>query len=336
MASEGLIKRPLHFRKDFERIVALLELVFAEEIEARGMDIRAELITYKRLFPLFKILGLFSKTFRYTMNGFVFETKDEQIIASVNTSSLGNRWEIAMVATHPDYRRKGLARDLVTDAINFVKDKRGNMCVLEVRSENTPAYHLYRDLGFIHYDSIAEMKLSPDNWPESIDLPIPDEYTITKIKRDNQTSMQRYQLQVKETSEEVQQFLPVDKKRFKSSKLKNLLRPIMVRLLSMKLNSWLIYFKEELVGTIFVNFNKSGKNPHRVELVIDPDHQEKLAKSMLSIALTKISDRGFTNNNTLITIRSSNSDLLAILKESGFEIVENNHKLGLKLKPTYF
>lgn len=336
MVSEGLIKRPLHFRKDFEKIVTLLELVFAEEIEARGMDIRAELITYKRLLPLFKILGLFSKTFRYTMNGFVFETKDEQIVASVNTSSLGNRWEIAMVATHPDYRRKGLARDLVTDAINFVKDKRGNICVLEVRSENTPAYNLYRDLGFIHYDSIAEMKLTPDNWPESIDLPIPDEYTITKIKRDDQTSMQRYQLQVKETPEEVQQFLPVDKKRFKSSKLKNLLRPIMVRLFSMKLNSWLIYFKEELIGTIFVHFNRSGKNPHRVELVIDPDHQEKLAKSMLSIALTKISDRGFTNNNTLISIRSSNSDLLAILKESGFEIVENNHKLGLKLKPTYF
>lgn len=334
MVSEDLIKRPLHFRKDFEKIITLLELVFAEEIKARGMDIRAELITYKRLLPLLKLLGLFSKTFRYTMDGFVFETKDKQI-ASVNTSSLGNHWEIAMVATHPDYRRKGLARDLVTDAINFVKDKRGIMCVLDVRSENTPAYDLYRDLGFIHYDSIAEMKLTPENWPESTDLPIPGEYTITKIKRDKQTSMQRYELQVKETPEEVQQFLPVDKKRFKNSKLKNLLRPIMVRLFSMKLNSWLIYFKEELIGTIFVHFNRSGENPHRVELVIDPDHQEKLAKSMLSIALTKISDSGFTNKNTLMTIRSSNSELMAILKKIGFEIVENNHKLGLKLKPTY-
>ncbi|MHA2094841.1 MAG: GNAT family N-acetyltransferase [Candidatus Hodarchaeales archaeon] len=336
MVSEELIKRPLHLRRDFEGVVTLLELVFAEEIEARGMDIRAELLTYKRILPLLKILGLFSRTFRYPMNGFVFETKEKQIIASVNTSSLGNQWEIAMVATHPEYRRRGLAKELVTDAIAFVKDKKGKICILEVIADNTPAYNLYRELGFIHYDSVAEMKLEPSNWPDIPNSEIPDEYATTKIKRDNVTNMQRYDLKVRETPEKVQQFLPIDKKRYKSSKLKNLLRPIMVRLFSIKPNSWLIYSQEELIGTIVVTLDKSRKNPHRIELVIDPDHQTDLAKSMVFFALSKIKESGLIHQNSLITVRSTNNELMDLLKELNFSIVENNHKLGLKFKPPYF
>jgi ribosomal protein S18 acetylase RimI-like enzyme len=316
--------------------VALLELVFAEEIEVRGMDIRAELSTYKKILPLFKVLGLFSKTFRYALIGFVFKNKEGQIVASANTSSLSNRWEIAMVATHPDYRRRGLAKELVTDAITFAKDKNAKMCTLEVIADNTSAYNLYRELGFKHYDSIAEMKLGSNNWQNINYTPIPDEYVLTPFKRDQKTNLQRYHLKTKETPKEVQNYLPVDKKRYKSSKLKNLLRPLMKRLFSITLNSWIIYFKEELAGTILVNLDKSGKNPHRIELVIDPEHQGNLAKSMISLALSKIKESGLINQNSLITVRSTNNDLMDILRTYGFTIVENNHKLGLKFKPSYF
>ncbi|MHA2289400.1 MAG: GNAT family N-acetyltransferase [Promethearchaeota archaeon] len=336
MVSDDLLKRPLHFRKDFERIVALLELVFAEEIEARGMDIRSELLTYKRVLPFFKVLGIFSRTFRYPMNGFVFETKQKQIIASVNTSSLSNRWEIAMVATHPDYRRRGLAKELVTDAIAFVKDKKGKICTLEVIADNIPAYNLYRELGFVHYDSIAEMKLEPNNWPNIPDIGFTKGYVLSPLKRDYKTDMQRYELKVKETPKEVQRFLPIDKKRYKRSKLKSLLRPIMVRLFSIKTTSWTIYFHKELVGTIFVTIDKSGKNPHRIEVVIDPDHQAKLARSMIFFALSKIKKSDYNSQNSLITVRSTNDELIDILKELNFAIVENNHKLGFKFQPTYF
>ncbi len=336
MVSETLTKRPLHLRKDFDQIVALLELVFAEEIEARGMDIRAELLTYKRFLPLFKILGLFSKMFRYPLVGFVFETKDKQIIASTNTSSIANRWEIAMVATHPDYRRRGLAKELVSDAIAFVKEKRGRMCSLEVIADNTPAYNLYRDLGFIHYDSIAEMKLAPDQWPEITNANLPEKYSITPLKRNNKTDSQRYELKIKETPNEVQDFVPIDKKIYKTSKLKKLLRPLMIRLVSLDVTSWTIYSQEELVGTIFVEFNKSGKNPHRIDLVIDPEHQQFLTKPMILFALSKINESNILDQNVLITSRSTNSEVMNILKELGFTIIENNHKLGLNLESGYY
>ena len=130
--------RPLNLRKDFDQLVTLLDFVFADEISARGMNIRAELQRYKRILPLFRFIGIFNKTFRYMMEGFVFETTKGEIIASVNTSSLFNRWEISMVATHPNYRRKGLARELVKSAIDFVQNHDGNICSLEVISDNVP------------------------------------------------------------------------------------------------------------------------------------------------------------------------------------------------------
>ncbi len=332
LASEDLTKRPLHLRKDFEPLVTHLEIAFATEIEARGMDIRAELLNYKRILPLIKILGLFSKTFRYPMNGFIFETKDKQIVASANTSSLTNRWEIAMVATHPDYRRMGLARELVTDIINFVKDKKGKVCTLEVIAENTPAYNLYIDLGFTHYDSIAEMKLSPDNWPENETIAFPDGYSKFPLKRDKKTNDDRYKLVRKATPKKVQDFLPIDKNRFKKSRLKNLIRPLLIRLFSLKVNSWVISFQDELVGTIFVEIEQSGKNPHKIELVIDPDHQADISLAMIRTALSKIKTSGLTDQNIMISIRSTNSDLMMTLRNLGFTVVENNHKLGLKFE----
>ena len=100
--------------------------------------------------------------------------------------------------------------------------------------------------------------------------------------------------------------------------------------------SWIIYSQNKLVGTISVKIDKSHKNPHEIKLLIHPDHQVNLAKSMVYTALSKIQDSGFVDQNTLITVRSTNNELMEILKNLDFKIVEINHRLGLKFKPTYF
>jgi ribosomal protein S18 acetylase RimI-like enzyme len=328
--TEEYLLRPLNLRKDFEQLVSLLELVFANEISARGMNIREELERYKRLMPLLKIVGVFSKMFKHPFEGFVFENNKGELIASVNASYSYNRWIISMVATHPDYRRKGLARDLVKRVINLIKKHDGHICILEVISENVPAYNLYTNLGFIHYDSIAEMKLEPENWPKEF-ITLPDKYRITELKRDKKTSEQRYQLKVRETPNDVQQFLPVDKRRYEQSKIKKVLRPIAKKLFSLSINQWTIYHKEELVGSILVEIDHTGKNTHRIELVIDPKYSSELIKPMLHHSLLTIQKGKYLDRNVLMTIRSTDETLLKTITDSGFVIIENNHILGLKL-----
>ena len=54
---------------------------------------------------------------------------------------------IANVAVHPDFRRKGIGRQLTNRGIDYAQQK-GLAVWLQVREENLPAVDLYRSLGF--------------------------------------------------------------------------------------------------------------------------------------------------------------------------------------------
>lgn len=53
------------------------------------------------------------------------------------------------VAVHPDYRRQGIARLLVTELVAALAKKGVSSLALEVRASNAPAISLYEQLGFI-------------------------------------------------------------------------------------------------------------------------------------------------------------------------------------------
>ena len=53
------------------------------------------------------------------------------------------------VAVHPDYRRQGIARMLVTELVAALAKKGVSSLALEVRASNVPAISLYEQLGFI-------------------------------------------------------------------------------------------------------------------------------------------------------------------------------------------
>jgi len=58
--------------------------------------------------------------------------------------------EIQMLnlAVHPNYRRQGIGRTLMTFLLNQIRGKKALKVFLEVRPSNQPAIALYRSLGF--------------------------------------------------------------------------------------------------------------------------------------------------------------------------------------------
>lgn len=52
------------------------------------------------------------------------------------------------VATHPDHRRRGIARLLLGKLLEFTRRSRARLVVLEVRRSNRAAIQLYRRHGF--------------------------------------------------------------------------------------------------------------------------------------------------------------------------------------------
>ena len=56
---------------------------------------------------------------------------------------------INYLAVHPDYRRRGVGRYLLTTMIHNAREKGFRRVTLEVRKSNSAAQRLYQSLGFV-------------------------------------------------------------------------------------------------------------------------------------------------------------------------------------------
>jgi ribosomal-protein-alanine N-acetyltransferase len=76
------------------------------------------------------------------------ETKGEVVISYIILRILLEEVHILNVATHPGYRRIGIASSLLLFALDFAYKKGGILFLLEVRRGNQAAIDLYQKLGF--------------------------------------------------------------------------------------------------------------------------------------------------------------------------------------------
>jgi ribosomal protein S18 acetylase RimI-like enzyme len=86
------------------------------------------------------------------LRGFGWE-EDGHIVGNVNTALFRRRgktiWVIANVAVHPGYRRRGIARTLVFQAMQHARERGAASIWLQVRDDNPGAIQLYAQLGFV-------------------------------------------------------------------------------------------------------------------------------------------------------------------------------------------
>ncbi|MBI1391070.1 MAG: ribosomal-protein-alanine N-acetyltransferase [bacterium] len=57
--------------------------------------------------------------------------------------------QITNIAVHPDFRRRGVAKQLLFDALNFCREREAESVFLEVRPSNESARAFYKAMGFI-------------------------------------------------------------------------------------------------------------------------------------------------------------------------------------------
>jgi ribosomal protein S18 acetylase RimI-like enzyme len=322
--------RPLDIRRDLDSLADLIEATFAGELANRGDDIREEIQTAKRLVPLLTVLGRLSEDFRHLFDGFVWEDQG-RIVSSVTVQRMGNdkaRWLIGTVATLPDYRRQGLARKLVTQAMEHARAHGAEVCVLDVRANNPAAYNLYRSLDFVHYDSTTDLKL--ETLPQVQAKPI-DDYTLRRMELGEWQAC--YELAVRETPPEVAAFLPVSKAEYRISTLRRLLIPLLMRLQRLDPHRWAAEKNNLLVGTMILIARRSTSNPHEIRLTIDSAHRAALAEPLLTLALETL--QPYPRQNILLTVRTAYEDLLALLQRYGFVEIDTTHRLGAKLRPAH-
>jgi ribosomal protein S18 acetylase RimI-like enzyme len=326
MNSNGKI-RSVDLRQDLDELIALYEACFAEEMASRGGDFREQLQSYQRIVPWLSFLGRFSSSFQHMFDSFAWE-EDGRIVATVTLQKEGNdwtRWEIAMVATHPDYRRRGLAHKLLKHGMAYARAHGAEVCTLYVLAENTPAYKLYRSLGFVHYDSKTEFKL--ETVPEVQAEPA-NGYRLRRMKIGEWQT--RYEVSCRETPQEVQDFLPVSQARLRVTALQRVLIPVLMRLQRVGSYPWAFEHDGRVVGYAHLEAQRTPQIPHRLVLKVEPAHRAALAEPALTLALETL--QNYPRENLLCATRTSYTDLVDLLHQYGFVEIETQHWLGAKLE----
>src|SRR5499426_2866924 len=74
--------------------------------------------------------------------------EDARVVGYLCLWEIGDELHITNVAVHPDYRRRGIGRALVSGVLGDARTRNLKLIVLEVRPSNHEARTLYESLGF--------------------------------------------------------------------------------------------------------------------------------------------------------------------------------------------
>lgn len=247
-------------------------------------DIAREIKSVRRLWPLFRIAQLVSKPMRDLFRGFLWE-EGGQIGAVVITQRRGttNTWEISTVGVLPEFRRRGLARKLLTRALDDIRQRGGTHIVLGVIDRNVPAYAFYQSLGFERFVSQIEFSLTPQGNYEQHSRPAG--YSESVLNRFDWEK--RYDLAKRISPPEVTKYEPVEAGRFKNPAIIRVIAPLLDRM-QKKSSKRLCFSKADtIVGHSGYRTTATQKGTSSIWAQLDPEHPE-LAPYIVSDALKAV------------------------------------------------
>ncbi len=144
--------QPLDITRHLAGVAELIGLCFSPEVEEGWHHAIHELRFLSRLGPLVHVLIWLDPKRRLLTQGFVWVDAG-RVIGNVSTQPSDARsdvWIIANVAVHPDFRRQGIAWQLLRAALDHIRACGGRQAILQVDDDNAGAIALYRRLGFEH------------------------------------------------------------------------------------------------------------------------------------------------------------------------------------------
>lgn len=279
-----------------------------------------------RMWPLLAVVGALSPAFSNAFRGFVWE-EDNQAVGLVNTGTqgTGGRWFIGNVGVLPEYRRRGLARKLVEASVDLARRNKATMVWLDVIPGNVPAYKLYENLGFVHYDSAVELEQNGATTPAAI--PLPQGYRLEQTTQFDWRP--RFELAKRVTPNNVQVFEPVTEDQYK---VPLLIRPIAMLFSriggSRRVPFWVYAPDGQVVGSISYSARTSPGGVNSLGAKLDPAHGH-IAPALVSFLLNEIA-RQSPGRRIDTTSQQWQPAITDALCKVGFTVRNEMHRMGLK------
>jgi GNAT superfamily N-acetyltransferase len=236
-------------------------------------QIQESVKNYSRIWPLVRLIQLFSPPVRDLMRGYVWEEEGLLVgITTVQRRGSTDVWIVGTVGVLPPYRRRGIARRLVVAAMDLIRDHGGKKAFLGVIDGNLPAYQLYEGLGFEHYSSNVDFHLTPEAAPSEPALP--PGYTLIPLKRFEWRP--RYELEKRISPESLLKYEPVEVGRFRMPFLMRLIWPLIMFAQGTHVKNFAIVttLERKIVARMGYIIPARGKGLNSLEIRLDPDHPE--------------------------------------------------------------
>src|SRR3990167_4197516 len=108
-----------------------------------GHDLAAVMEVENAAYEFPWTLPIFRDCLRVGCHCYVYESPQQGIMSGVV-----GECHILNICIHPDYQRLGLGEDMALFLLDFARQKKARVALLEVRLSNMAAYRLYTKLGF--------------------------------------------------------------------------------------------------------------------------------------------------------------------------------------------
>jgi len=143
--------RALNVLRDLSKVADLIELCFTPTMDNDGQRYLSDMRRASRDNNFLNWANHVAETTSLPLTGYVWE-EENKIIGNASLIPFRDKGRrvhlIANVATHPDYRRRGIARALTERVMALAREKNTTAIWLHVRDDNPGAVKLYEDLGF--------------------------------------------------------------------------------------------------------------------------------------------------------------------------------------------
>lgn len=143
--------RAIRLREDLRQIADLIELCFSQNIDPEGLEYIRHIRQTAANFSGLILDNTTPENSSLPFHGYVW-LENNQIIGNVTLIPLRGKekgsYFIANVAVHPDYRGRGIGRQLTERAVRHVREHQGVQVFLQVRDDNEVAIKIYRNLNF--------------------------------------------------------------------------------------------------------------------------------------------------------------------------------------------
>jgi ribosomal protein S18 acetylase RimI-like enzyme len=159
VGTQGHIRR-LDMRHDLAKVADLVELCFYDTLDVEGRQYLSEMRRAAQNASWLSWAGSLIDESPMPPSGYVWE-EDGRLVG--NLSLIPITWQgrkgymIANVATHPEYRGRGIAMALTKTALRHSQEHGAGSVWLQVRDDNAIAIHVYEVNGFVE-------RLRRTNW----------------------------------------------------------------------------------------------------------------------------------------------------------------------------